>query len=237
MFVSVSWWIQSRDFWLHTAASDQRWWLETGNVCVCGGGGTGCATGWWEGERGQWEGVKMNEWVDDEGDWGQEAICSKEGPTGIWGQKCVCVGVCVYMSDSVVLGHLDYLPTHAHTHTRTSLFFPHLTSSPSTRSPPKPCLSFPNLSLHGLSLTPQPSSSTLHVSIPGLTLGQSLLVGLVARFPSGPGINSRLLTLTRPDWAKANLFSFSLPALLWFRDIHYHPNTHKPTTGLGEKVY
>lgn len=89
-------------------------------VCVCGARGTGCATGLWEGEQGHGEGVKMNEWVGDEGDWGQKAICSKEGPTGIWGQKCVCV--CVYMNDSVVLGHLDCLPIHTLIHTRAYSF-------------------------------------------------------------------------------------------------------------------
>lgn len=85
-----------------------------------------------------WKWMKSN---DDEGDWGQEVSCSKEGK--IYEDKNVCVCVCVYMSDSVVLGHLDCL---IHTPTHTSLFFPHLTSSPSTCCLPKPCLSFPNLS-------------------------------------------------------------------------------------------
>lgn len=93
--------------------------------CVCG------ATGCWEREQGQGEGVKNKGKRDEEGDWGQGAICCEEDRTGIW--------------------------------------------------------------------------------YSGSTLVQSLLVGLPARFPSGHSINSRLLTLTQPDWERGDQVPFSFP--------------------------
>lgn len=174
-----------------------------------------------------------NEWMSGWWRWlGTRSNLQQRGPNGNMRTK-MCV--CVYMSDSVVLGYLDCLPIHTPIHTRAYSF---LTSPllPVHTVYWNPAFHFLT-SLSGLSLTPPPPSFTLHVSISGLTLGQSLLVGLVARFPSGHGINSRLLTLTQPDWAKANLVSFSPPASYVHITFILTPYTHKITTEPVEKVY
>lgn len=103
--------------------------------------------------------------------------------------------VCVYMSDSGVLRHPD-CPSPL-------LFSVHL-SPPYTLpySFPSPC-ALPNFpSFHLPTSYPSSTPLPLYVSISGSTLVQSLLVGLLARFPSGHRINSLLLTLTQPGLKK-----------------------------------
>lgn len=123
--------------------------------------------------------------------------------------KAECVCVCIH--EWFCSSWTPWLSPHSHTHPHPLAYF--IPTSPLLvhAAYPNPAFNFLT-SLPGLSFTLPPPSSTLCVSISGLTLGQSLFLGLVARFPSGHGINSRLLTLTQPDWAKANLVSFSLLA-------------------------
>lgn len=164
--------------------------------------------------KGRVRGWKMSEWgmMKVTGDKKQSA--AKRAQQGYEkAEMCVRVYVCVCTCTWMILWCVDTLIVPSpplcsvqpqHTHTPVGVLLP-------LHSPLAP-----HPSTHFLSSSPIPHSTSpytlfSHCPFSGSTLVQSLVVSLAARFPSGHSIKSWLLTLIQPDWARANLVSFSFP--------------------------